>query len=153
MVLKNSLCHIWVCVTVRAIETYGMSLKWIWMKTTLGQTSSYNFQVRAKVHKTISPLSFHSSGEAVPRESWGFRPQFSFFHPKRQSCYQLSSGWKMHTNSSAFLLSSLFWALLCFPEWLPWERHKISSWSRPLCGPVGKYCMKMFSSKCTSLSL
>lgn len=57
-VLKNSLCHIWVCITVRAIEMCGVSLKWIRMKTTLGQTSSYNFQVRAEVHRTISPSVF-----------------------------------------------------------------------------------------------
>ena len=112
-------------LSVRAIEMRGVSLKWIRMKTTLGQTSSYNFQVRAKVHRTISPFSFHSSGEAVPGESRGFRPQFSLFHPKRHSCYHPSSGWKMNTNSKVFLLSSLFWALLYFPEWLPWEIPKL----------------------------
>lgn len=159
-VTSNQLCHNKWFWKIHCVTFERQSNRDVWREsemntdeTTLGQTSSYNFQVRAKVHRTISPLSFHSSEEAVPGESRGFRPQFSFFHPKRQSCYHTSSGWKMNTNSSTFLLSSLFWALLYFPVWLPWEIHKISSWSRPLCGPVGKYCMKMFSSKCTFLSL
>ena len=154
MVLKNSLCHIWVCIPVRAIETCGVSLKWIRMKTTLGQMSSYSFQVRAKVHRTISPSVFTHLGRLCQESPEASDLNYhSFFHPKRQSCYHPSSGWKMHTTSSAFLLNSLFWALLHFPEWLPWETYKNISWSRPLCWPGGKYCMKMFSYKCTFLSL
>ena len=131
-VTSNQLCHNKWFWKIHCVTFECQSNRDAWREsemntdeTTLGQTSSYNFQVRAKAHRTISPLSFHSSGEAVPGESRGFRPQFSLFHPKRHSCHHPSSGWKMNTNSNVFLLSSLFWALLYFPEWLPWEIPKL----------------------------
>lgn len=83
MVLKNSLCHIWVCIPVRAIGTCGVSLKWIRMKTTLGQMSSYSFQVRAKVHRTISPSVFTHLGRLCQESPEASDlNSHSFFHPK-----------------------------------------------------------------------